>query len=575
MHKKYVLIFLIILLLAALTPATLSGQAQAEPRVTAFAVVYEGDFVYVAGEATGLAGSLPPGSLDLGGGMKDIYLAKLRLDGTPVYSALIGGGDNDSAYALAVDRGVVYLLGETWSYDFPGAPGNAGESDAVLLALAADGSQVLWARRFGGSDQDAGRALALHGGNVYAAGITWSDDLLPGAARGNADGFLARVGLDGRLDWLTVFGGSDLDAPFGLAVSADGAWVAGQSFSRDFGGAQNGAGDAFAARFSLAGEQQLARLYGGREEDMAYGIALAVDGGAYLAGGTQSAGLTPSIGNHTGGYDGFLMRIAPDGGLLSTTYLGGTRSDYAHNVLSLPDGGALVSGVTYSSSFPASLGREEIGAGSSTAFITHLDSGGALVDAWLAGGDGDDIAYAAALTPGGLWLAGRFSTGPLGYALLVPPNQIPGVPLPQVLQPVPTATLALTATPQPTETPVPEPTPTLEAMTATALAEATAPAPDETQPPTAVPTSTAAAPEEALEPSEVAAITRTAAVALTQGTPAAMITVGADADLVTVTPPDDSGFPIGLVVGGGLLLAAGLGGAVYVIVQKRKNQNLD
>ena len=111
MIKKLVLplvIILLVLVLAGWIPPVV-GQAQAELRVTTFAVAYEDEHVYIAGEATGLAGSLPPGSLDLGGGMKDIYLAKLRLDGTPVYSALIGGRSNESAYALAVDQGVVYL----------------------------------------------------------------------------------------------------------------------------------------------------------------------------------------------------------------------------------------------------------------------------------------------------------------------------------------------------------------------------------------------------------------------------------------------------------------------------------
>jgi hypothetical protein len=358
MIKKHVPMLLMLLLLVplALIITPLAGQAQAEVRITAFAVVHEGEYVYIAGEATNLAGAMPAGALDLGGGMKDIYLAKLRLDGALVFSALIGGSGNDTAFALAVDRGVVYLLGETWSRDFPGAPGNAGESDAVLLALAADGSQLLWARRFGGSDRDAGRALALYQGDLYLTGITWSADLVPGAARGDADGWLARVGLDGRLDWLTVFGGAGLDAPFDLAASADGIWVAGQSFSPDFGGLHSGGGDAFAARFSLGGGQQFARLYGGRVEDVAYGLALAEDGGILLAGGTQSVGLVPGFGEHAGGFDGFLMRLAPDGTMRSTSYLGGTRNDYAHAVLPLPDGGALVVGVTYSPVFPVSFG---------------------------------------------------------------------------------------------------------------------------------------------------------------------------------------------------------------------------
>jgi hypothetical protein len=557
---------------------------QGAARTTGFAVAVEGEYVYIAGEASNLAGSMPPGTLDLGGGMKDIWLAKLRTDGTPVYSALIGGSSDDSAYAVAVRQGVVYLLGETWSYDFPGAPGNAGESDAVLLALAADGSQVLWARRFGWSGQDAGRGLDIHAGSLYMTGVTWSDELASGGGLGLGDGFVARLGLDGALDWLQVFGGRTLDVPFGLSVADSGVWIAGQSFSTDFGGVQQGGGDAFVTRFSLGGVQGFANLYGGRSEDMAYGIALAGDGGVYLVGGSQSGGLTPAFGTYGGGFDGFLMKIATDGAVQSTSYLGGSSADYAHDVLPLPNGGALVVGVTFSQTFPLGYPRSVSGAGRSNAFIAHMQPSGDLADAWLVGGAGDDQALAAALTPQGLWLAGRFSTGPLGYALLVPPSGIPGVPLPTIETPQPTATLALTATPQPTETLRPTATPTLTftplPVTATFTAAAVV---DGGAYPVDGGTVTQIPPDEGIDPTQALAITRAVAEALAQGTPAGAITLATeppaltgtalaeDAATVQVSSYEGEGerFPTGWVVGGGLLLVAGLVG--FFLGIRRKN----
>jgi hypothetical protein len=202
------------------------------------------------------------------------------------------------------------------------------------------------------------------------------------------------------------------------------------------------------------------------------------------------------------------------------------------------------------------------------------------VDAWLTGGDGDDLAYAAALTPNGLWLAGRFSSGPLGYALLVPSEEIPGVPLPDQQTPQPTATLAATATPQPTETLLPTSTATL-IPTATAANELTETAMAADEEPTEAEAIITGTPSEAdLE----LGTTRTVEAALTQGTPAEAITTGTETPPLTATPgleespgesPDDSGIPTGLLVGGGLLLAGALGGAVYFINRKIKKDNME
>jgi len=569
-----ILLFLALFSLPHLAYAD-AGNPQETFRTAAYDIAVEGEYVYILGEAVNYQGELNANDLDLSGGMKDILLVKLRTDGTPIFTALIGGGDDDAAYSLAVRQGVVYILGETWSSDFPGAPGNAGENDALLMALAADGSGILWARRFGGSDQDAGRALALDDDALYLAGITWSGDFLPGEDLGDADGFLGRLGLDGGLDWLKIFGGGALDAPFDLAVVSDQIWVVGQSFSRDFGGTHQGEGDAFAARFSLGGEQQFVGMYGGREADIAFAISPDDDGGILLAGGTRSSDLVNALREYSGNYDSFLMTIDDDGELQRTTYFGGTDVEYAYDIELASGGGLFLVGETYSPVFPLGYGQPLESFGNGDAFIVQINPDGDVINSWLKGGVDVDRARAGGLTSEGLWLVGGFSTGDLSYGLLVSPEELGGIILPTAEPILPTATLAPTATQQPTETPLPTSTPTPQPTTPqTATAEA-------------LNASTGMA--AATTTAEFSEITTTWTVPITESDEGVEMTAVSESvthtaatsgeerleDDVAALPSENEGqdgLSTSLLVGGGLLLAAGVGGAFYWV---RRNKAKD
>jgi hypothetical protein len=439
---------------------------QASSRIDVYAMTVEdGEYIYVAGDAVNMSAQLLAGSLNLGGGGLDIYAAKLRRDGSPVYQAIIGGRADDTAYSVAVRQGVLYILGETWAGDFPGAPGNAGENDAVVLALSADGGSVLWARRFGGSDQDSGRAIIVSGNDLYLTGITWSIDFVAGSARGDADGFLGRLDRSGALQWMKVFGGAGLDAPFGLAAGDAGIWVTGETLSPNLAGEPLGEGDIFALRYGLDGARQFGALYGGAGEDIAYAAAPGPDGSLYLAGETQSAGLAGAAGQFSGATDALLMRLGADGTLQSTAYLGGAGQDSGMALAVLPNGDALIAGRTRSEDFPTSAA----GLGGRDAFLAQVSPDGEVVYASRQGGPANDSLYGMGLTTDAVALAGSFSAGTPAYLLLVPKAGLPEIILPTAAPPQPTATTAPTATAQPTETA--GPTITAQPMDAPVTAE--------------------------------------------------------------------------------------------------------
>jgi hypothetical protein len=423
----------------------------------------------------------------------------------------------------------------------------------------------LWARRFGGSDQDAGRALALYDDALYLTGITWSGDFLPGEDFGDADGFLGRVGLDGGLDWLNIFGGRALDAPYDITVFNEQIWIGGQSFSRDFGGAHQGEGDAFAARFSLEGEQEFAQLFGGREADIAFAISPGDDGGILIAGGTRSSALPDALGEHSGNYDGFLMTINSDGELQRITYFGGTDVDYVYDIEPAPGGSLFLVGETYSPIFPLGFDQPQESFGNVDAFIVQINTNGSVVNSQLKGGVEGDRARAGVLTSEGLWLAGGFSTGDLSYGLLVSPGELGGIILPTAEATLPTATLALTATQQPTETPIPStptPQPTTP-QTATAAARNTAKAEVEH---TAVRELLDITPTSTFEAGSAPTMDETQTSGEMPGESAplsATPTTTVAAELVDDDGVQEEGVPTGIIIGISVFLAAGLGGAYY------------
>ena len=142
-----------------------------------------------------------------------------------VYSTFLGGGDDDSARAIAADRaGNAYVAGVTRSTDFParsaGQISNAGGADAFVAKLDPRGRALRYATYLGGSGDDGASAIAVSASGVAAlTGHTDSADYplaAGGAQRGGA--FVSRLIRSGAgLAWSTTLGGGEAS---GLGIAA-------------------------------------------------------------------------------------------------------------------------------------------------------------------------------------------------------------------------------------------------------------------------------------------------------------------------------------------------------------------
>jgi hypothetical protein len=111
-------------------------------------------------------------------GETDAFVTKVNASGTLAYSTYLGGSGMDAANAIAVDlSGAAYVAGYTYSTDLPVVNAlqgsNAGDCDAFLAKIGAAGS-LSSLTYLGGNGPDTATAVALGLGNVYLAGWTLS-----------------------------------------------------------------------------------------------------------------------------------------------------------------------------------------------------------------------------------------------------------------------------------------------------------------------------------------------------------------------------------------------------------------
>lgn len=395
--------------------------------------------LYVAGwtEAQNFPIVLPTQAAS-GGGV-DVFVAKLNPAGnTLIYATYFGGRGDDRAAGVAVDSsGQVRVAGSTNSTNFPLSSAVrsslGGAKDAFVTALNANGNGVLFSTYLGGTDIDQATAVAVDAaGNTYVAGDEQSLNFptlnpLQSGNAGAMDAFLAKLDPAGTLLYSTYLGGAAAEHAGAVAVDAAGnMFVVGGTYSANYprinavqsniGGSQ----DAFVTKISANGTQMIfSTLLGGSGQftpEQANGVAIDVNGNAYVVGVTNSTNFPVTAGvyqNNFGGVsDAFAARLAPNGALNFCTYVGGADFDWANAVALDPSGKAHLAGYTSSHNFPSVGGTQAGLAGLYDSFVARLSAAGNSIDfATYYGGSKSDVANSIAVdSNGNMFLGGQTSS---------------------------------------------------------------------------------------------------------------------------------------------------------------------
>ena len=162
------------------------------------------------------------------------------------YSTYLGGSGGDGGQGIAADaEGNAYVTGYTSSTDFPTMnplqAAYGGGQDAFVTKLNATGTTLVYSTYLGGNNDDSGNAIAVNAGNAYVTGYTFSADfptknpLQATFGGGIDDAFVTKLNSSGTaLVYSSYLGGSSYDGGYGIAVDAGSVYVTGFSRSTNF-----------------------------------------------------------------------------------------------------------------------------------------------------------------------------------------------------------------------------------------------------------------------------------------------------------------------------------------------------
>ncbi len=232
--------------------------------------------------------------------------------------------------------------------------------------------------------------------------------------------------IDPPLIYSTYQGGNGLDYAYAIAVDSIGnTYVTGGAGSANFPttaalqGALRGAEDIFVTKINPSGTGKLYSTFlGGGGPDEGHGIAVDVQGNAYITGSAGSIDF-PTTKNAVqtspgGSGDAFLTKLNAFGSaLVYSTYLGGSGIDTGSAVALDSAGNAYVAGSTFSTDFPTKYPFQSAKGAQQDAFVAKINAAGTdLAYSTYLGGDavdqGNGIAVDAA---GNAYVTGYTASG--------------------------------------------------------------------------------------------------------------------------------------------------------------------
>jgi len=210
-----------------------------------------------------------------------------------------------------------------------------GGNDALVMKLNPEG-QVIWARAYGGSADDAASSVAVtKNGSIIVAG--WTNSF----GAGNCDGWVLELNQNGDVLWQRTYGGVYDDRFSSVSITPDGDFVV-AGWTNSFGTDAGNWPDAWVLKISPKGNVIWEKTYGENRNSNSEAKAIAVlpNGNIVVAGVMTSST--------------WVMKLNPNGSIIWQRMYrekGSSQGCWANALSTAPDGKVVVAG--YTSNFGA------------------------------------------------------------------------------------------------------------------------------------------------------------------------------------------------------------------------------
>lgn len=230
-----------------------------------------------------------------GEGQHEIYLLRTDADGEVLWAKTYGntGGDFLRAIDLTPDLGFI-MVAETYSF-------GAGNADIYVIRTDMNGD-TLWTRTFGGAGDDFGYSVRLTSDQAYIiAGHSRS------FGQGQLDALLMKIDDHGEILWAKTYGGLDEDFAYSVEPTVDGGYImTGGTKSFATGGFCDVlCNDVYLIKTDENGDTLWTKAYGSLGEERGWTVRATLDDGYAVAGITTGFG--------SGAEDFYFIKTDADG----------------------------------------------------------------------------------------------------------------------------------------------------------------------------------------------------------------------------------------------------------------------
>ena len=244
---------------------------------------------------------------------RDIYVAKVTPEGKLIWQKSIGGERDEQAGGLVgLDDGSVMVAGDTESFGkrYP---------DMYIAKLSKEG-KIIFARTIGGNKRDEAHDITrLSDGNLALVGMRVT-------RKNYEEFFVMKLDQNGKQLWAKTFGEYDDDSLESVTGTVDGGLVA-VGKTRSYGSEQT---DLTVMKLSSSGKVLWHKVYGFKYYEYGNAVTTTKDGGFMIAGGTSTLG--------KGSHSVYMLALDKDGKLLWSHVYGGKERDIAHGIARMSDG---------------------------------------------------------------------------------------------------------------------------------------------------------------------------------------------------------------------------------------------